>query len=258
MTTLIRAEKICFSYEGTKILDEVDFDLNAGEMVGIIGPNGAGKSTLIRVLAGILHQNRGDIHYSSEAGKKIHGTELSRSISYIPQRQEIYWPLLVERTVALGRFPHLMSDQDLNEEDKRVVESAMEATGIVHLRDRPVNTLSGGERTLVLTARALAVEPKIILADEPVQGLDPNHELQVMEILHARVKSGCGAAVVLHHLNLAIRFCDRLFLLDRGKIRASGKPSDVLSSENLKQSYGIQAHRIEVGNDFFLLPWQRI
>lgn len=249
---LIEARKIQVSFNGAKILQDVDLELWKGEVLGLIGPNGAGKSTLLKVLIGELFPESGNVRILD--GKT---DPIAKKVAYLPQGQVIYWPLSVKRLVSLGRIPHLMPWESLGPEDEKAIMQAMEDTDVIHLKDRFVNHLAGGERNLVLLARALATRPSVLLADEPVQGLDPAHGLQVMEFLSRFSDSERGAIVVLHDLTLAARFCHRIVLLHQGKVLASGKPAEVLSPENLKKSYHIEA-KYGTGSEFYIVPWRKI
>lgn len=249
---LIEARKISVSFDNTPILRDVDLELQKGEILGLIGPNGAGKSTLLKVLIGEIVPKLGSVTILD--GKKRH---IARKVAYLPQGQVIHWPLSVKRLVSLGRIPHLMPWESLGPEDEKAIAQAMEDTDIAHLKERFVDHLAGGERSLVLLARALATQPKVLLADEPVQGLDPAHGLQVMGLLSRFVNHERGAVVVLHDLTLAARFCHRLILIHQGKVLDSGRPEEVLSPEHLKTSYHIEA---KYGNEggFYVVPWRKI
>ena len=249
---LIDAQKIRVNFDGLGILQDVDLELRKGEVLGLIGPNGAGKSTLLKALIGEIKPEAGSIKVLD--GKREH---LAKRLAYLPQGQVIHWPLSVKRLVSLGRIPHLMPWELLGPEDEKAIVQAMKDTDVAHLADRFVDHLAGGERNLVLLARALATQPSILLADEPVQGLDPAHGLQVMELLSRFVNHERGAIVVLHDLTLAARFCHRLVLLHQGKVLASGKPEEVLSPENLKKSYHIEA-KYGTENDFYIVPWRKV
>ena len=249
---LISAEKIRVSFDGTPILQDVNLELQEGEVLGLIGPNGAGKSTLLKVLIGEIKPEAGIVTILD--GKK---EALAKKVAYLPQGQVIHWPLSVKRLVSLGRIPHLMPWESLGPEDESAIARAMEDADVMHLADRFVDHLAGGERNLVLLARALATQPAILLADEPVQGLDPAHGLQVMELLSRFATAERGVIVVLHDLTLAARFCHRLILLHQGKVLASGRPEDVLVPENLKASYHIEA-KYGVGDDFYIVPWKKV
>jgi len=249
---LIEAQKIHVSFDGLKILQDVDLELRRGEVLGLIGPNGAGKSTLLKVLIGEIKPESGDV--SLLDGKTDH---IAKKVAYLPQGQVIHWPLSVKRLVSLGRIPHLMPWEQLGPDDEKAIAQAMTDTDVTHLKDRFVDHLAGGERNLVLLARALATQPSVLLADEPVQGLDPAHGLQVMELLSRFANSERGVIVVLHDLTLAARFCHRLVLLHQGKVLASGKPEEVLASENLRKSYHIEA-KYGTGDAFYIVPWKTV
>jgi len=238
--------------DGTLALEDLDLEIPAGSFFGLLGPNGAGKSTLLRTLIGEITPRSGSV-------KVLDGTKEHRAkkVGYLPQGQVVHWPLSVKRLVSLGRIPHLMPWEQLGPEDERAIAQAMEDTDIAHLRDRYVDHLAGGERNLVLLARALATQPTVLLADEPVQGLDPAHGLQVMELLSRFAVAERGVVVVLHDLTLAARFCQRIVLIHQGKVLASGKPAEVLSPENLKKSYHIEA-KYGPGENFYLVPWKTV
>lgn len=255
--SLISAEGLKASLDGMPVLEDASFSLAQGEIVGLVGPNGAGKTTILKLLTGALKPERGDIEILGRPVGKFPSQALARQLGYLPQDAEIHWPMAVERVVALGRVPHLMPWEDLKSSDERIIEDAMRATDTLHLRERRVDHLAGGEKALVMIARLLAGEPKILLADEPVQGLDPSHALQVMALLRGVVKGGRGVLVVLHDLALASRFCDRILLLHQGKILASGKPEEVFSPERLKESYHVEA-KYGNGDGFYVVPWKRI
>jgi iron complex transport system ATP-binding protein len=249
---LIEAQKIRVSFDGLPVLQDVDLELRKGEVLGLIGPNGAGKSTLLKAIIGEIKPESGSVKILD--GKKDH---IEKKVAYLPQGQVIHWPLSVKRLVSLGRIPHLMPWEQLGPEDEKAIARAMEDTDVAHLKDRFVDHLAGGERNLVLLARALATQPSVLLADEPVQGLDPAHGLQVMDFLSRFANSERGVIVVLHDLTLAARFCHRLVLIHQGKVLASGKPEEVLSPENLKRSYHIEA-KYGAGDEFYIVPWKKV
>ncbi|MFZ5801500.1 MAG: ABC transporter ATP-binding protein [Candidatus Omnitrophota bacterium] len=249
---LLEAKKISIKLEGRPVLHEVDLALRDRELVGLAGPNGAGKSTLLRILAGSLKADSGSVLFRGSTKRAE-----AREIAYLPQQREIHWPILVRRLVALGRIPHLMPWRAPGERDEKAISQAMRETDTLGLADRRIDHLAGGEKGLVFLARALATEPSILLADEPVQGLDPAHGIQVMELLKQFSERSGGAIVVMHDLTLAARFCHRLVLLHEGKVLASGQPAEVLSPKNLRQSYHIEA-RYGDSDAFYVVPWERI
>jgi iron complex transport system ATP-binding protein len=163
-------------------------------------------------------------------------------MGYLVQGAMAYWPFSVEKVIELGRIPYQKWWQQASGEDQQKVEAAMTKTETLAFRNRIVTTLSGGEQTLVMLARIFATEPELIFADEPVAALDPYHQLHVMEILRNHAAENRAAIVVLHDLSLAARFCDRLYLLNHGKLDCSGSVSDVLTRENIARVYGVDSH----------------
>jgi len=251
----IEAEDVFVRLGSVDALQGVDFTADAGEIVGLIGPNGSGKTTLLRALANLRDPDRGRVRYAGRSAAEAGAAELSRQIAYLAQGGEVHWPMRVEALVALGRLPHRRSFQKGGEADRLAVERAMAAADVAPLRERTMSQISGGERMRVLLARALAVEAPMLLADEPVAALDPLHQLQVMDLLRQKAASGGGVVVVLHDLALAARFCDRLVLLDRGRVLASGTPRAVLTDANIAAAFGVDVVRGEHDGAGFVLPW---
>ncbi len=253
----ISAEGITVTTEAATLLDDVNGVADPGQLLGVVGPNGAGKSTLLRLLAGLRDCTRGRVRYDGHTRNDLKARTLSRQVAYLAQRGPVAWPLTVERLVALGRLPHLQRWSSYDAHGVAAIDTALSDTDTLHLRHRIVDTLSGGELARALLARALAVGGAALLADEPVAELDPYHQLQVMEILRARARVGQTVIVVLHEITLAARFCDRLLLLDRGRVAAAGTPAEVLTDENLHATYRVRALRGERDGDGYLLPWTR-
>ena len=239
--SLLNASGIDYSIDRIAILNAVDFRLEAGELVGLIGPNGAGKSSLLRLLAGVEVPDRGDISLDGEALSRISPQQRARSLGYLVQGAQAYWPFSVEKVVGLGRIPYQKWWRQSNAEDESKITRAMQMTETLAYRNRIVTTLSGGEQTLVMLARIFATENRVILADEPVAALDPYHQLHVMEILRQHASEQRAAVVVLHDLSLAARYCDRLYLLSHGKLDSSGSVAEVLTRENIARVYGVDS-----------------
>ena len=254
---LLEATQVSLQRNGRKLLDEVSLHLQAGELLGLIGPNGAGKSTLLQILAGLLPASQGQVYLGGEKLESIPAAQRSCQLAWLEQNGQINWPLTVERLVALGRLPHLSGWQKPAGKDTAAIEHALQATDIEKLRERDASTLSGGERTRVLLARALAAEPEILLADEPVAALDPGHQLQTMELLREFAQGSRGCIVVLHELSLAARYCDRLYLLDKGQVVEHGAVAQVLSAKNLGTVYGVEC-AIGCGEVPWIVPIRRV
>lgn len=239
------AENIQLKKNQQTILQDVQFQLNQGEFIGLIGPNGAGKSSLLKILAGLDKHFSGQVSLVSEqkiALDKMHRLERAKTIAFLPQQEVPAWPLSVEHLVGLGRLPWNNSMTQQSPVDQDAITFAIEQTDLQHLRRRNVMELSGGELQRALLARVFAGGQLIILVDEPISALDPYHQLHVMELLAEKASQKGMVCAALHDLNLAATFCNRLVLLDQGKIIASGQPAEVLTNENLRRVYGIDAY----------------
>ena len=253
MSTLA-AKAVGVTLAGRPILERVDLTVASGEVVGLLGPNGAGKSTLLRVLASVLVPQSGEIRLDGEPVATFPRTELARRIAYLPQAASCHWPMAVEQVVALGRLPHRRPWAPMSRHDRDCVARAMRTTDVEQFRGRSVGALSTGERARVLVARAVAGEPHVLLADEPVAGLDPAHQLEVMAMLERMAAEGAAVIAVLHDLTLAARYCSRLALLGAGRMVASGDAASVLSTEHLHETFGIRAFRGESADGPFVIP----
>ena len=255
---ILQATAINLQLNGNPVLRDVDFYLHPGELVGLIGPNGAGKTSLLRILANLQKPDSGQLTLNHTALQKYPLKQLARKLGYLAQGAPSHWPLKVRRLIELGRLPHLSPWGTLSERDNAVVERAMIQAEVVHLSERIVTTLSGGERLRVLIARMFATEPQIILADEPIAALDPYHQLHIMELLKEHSGRGGSAVVVMHDLNMAARFCSRLVMIQTGKIVSDGAPEAVLNSKLLAEVYGIKATIINEQSDILVIPRQRL
>jgi len=249
---MVRLENVAVRLGATEVVAGVSADL-AGGVIGLIGPNGAGKSTLVRAMAGLVPA-QGAILIDGARVSALSPSERARRIAYLPQGQTVHWPLTVERLVALGRLPHLAPFARPGEADARAIEQALARTELRELRDRPIDQLSGGERARALLARALAVEAPLLLADEPLAALDPAHQIEVMALLREEAARGATVIAVLHDLTLAARWCDRLLLIDRGRLVADGAPRSVLTPERIGSVYGVSAFIGEAAGEPLIVP----
>jgi len=252
---MLQAHCLSVSLGGRRIVREVECSVGTGEVVGLIGPNGSGKSTLLRALAGLLPAESGQVLLNGRELRRWRIRDAARTLAYLPQGAECHWPLTAERVVALGRLPF---GDGHTEAGQAHVARALEAVDALYLRERVIAELSGGERARVLLARALAGDPALLLVDEPADGLDPYHQIQLMELLAARAREGRGILVVLHDLGMAARFCDRLLLLKEGALLADGSPTAVLTDSLLADAHGITAFRSCHQGQPVVAPWERI
>ena len=240
-----------------RVLSAIDLDLAAGALVGVIGPNGAGKSTLARAVLGLLPAATGSVAIDDLDIARLAPAQVAQRIAYLPQGQQLHWPLSVERLVGLGRLPHLAPFSRIGPADQAAIEAAIEQTGIAPLRHRIATELSGGERARVMLARALATQAPALIVDEPLASLDPGHQIEVMTLLAARARAGALVVVVLHDLAAAARYCDRLVLLHEGRVVGDGAPGAVLTDAALATVYGIAAWRGEADGAPLLVPLHR-
>ena len=240
--TTIEVNQLALGYNGRTIVDDLSLNASAGEILGLIGPNGAGKTTVLRAQAGLLTPWQGAVLVDEQDVQGLDASARAQTIGLVPQGESMVWPLSVEETVSLGRAPHRGWFMPLSGGDRAAVERALTHTGLGDLRQRSIKKLSGGERQRVMIARALAQEPKVLLLDEPTANLDVNHQLRVLELVRelANERQLIGV-MAIHDLALAARYCDRLLLLHQGKAYAAGRPDEVLTVENLRSVFGVEA-----------------
>jgi len=254
----LSVDQIIVRAQERTLLDRVSLTVATGELVGLIGPNGAGKSTLLRAIVGGQPIAHGSVKLDGCAIETLDAQARARALAYLPQDRHVEWPLPVEEIVMLGRYPHRPAFAPPDALSTDVVARALACVDAQSLVTRDATVLSGGERTRVLLARALAVEAPMLLVDEPVTGLDPFHQLHVMEILLQTARSGTGVLAVLHDLTLTMRFMDRVVLLDAGRVVADGAPADVLTAQNLRDVYRVTALEGGAESGRFLVPWSRL
>ncbi|HRK61071.1 MAG TPA: ABC transporter ATP-binding protein [Candidatus Omnitrophota bacterium] len=208
-------EKLNCGFREKQVLKNISGKFEAGKITAILGPNGCGKSTWIRALLGLV---------KLQSGKVI---GLPEKKGYLPQKKEIYWPLTCEAIVELGSRASGLG------------ASSLDRLGIGHLKDKRIDEVSGGERTLVLLARALRDRPDLIIADEPVAELDPKHQMRVMQALKEEAARGAAVIVTMHDIQLTAQFADFVFLMRDGNVVFQGAPDAVLNPGNLKTVFGV-------------------
>ncbi|WP_424930977.1 ABC transporter ATP-binding protein [Amaricoccus macauensis] len=250
MTALLSLSGLGVTRKKRQILDGVSMEVKPGELVGLLGPNGAGKTTLIRTALGLGAPARGSVRLGGDPASALAPEERARRAAYIPQDRTIAWPVTVETLVGLGRMPHSAS----RTENRAAIDTAIAEMGLDAMRLRPATELSGGERARVLIARALAQSAPLLLADEPLAGLDPAHALSLMNTFRRLARGGRGLLVSLHDLGIAARWCDRIILLSGGHVIADGPPADVLDAALLERVYGIRAHVSQGSDGLMIMP----
>ncbi|MFN3522475.1 MAG: ABC transporter ATP-binding protein [Phenylobacterium sp.] len=221
------------------VLRGVTASFRAGEVTAILGPNGAGKSTLLSCLAGLRRPGRGRVRLDGQDILRLSPRSRAQRIGFIPQTPEIAWAVEARILVGLGRTPFIGA-RGLSAQDAAAIDRAMASAQVEALADRDVTTLSGGERARVLIARALAGDPAWLLADEPLAGLDPGHQLDAADLFRRLAhQEGRGVIVTLHDLPLAARMADRVLLLVDGEVLAAGSPQAALTPQSLARAYGV-------------------
>ena len=233
---------ITFYYESVKALDDITFEANEGEILGVIGPNGSGKTTLLRCINLVLKPKVGTVFIDGKNILKLDRKDIAKNIGVVPQNPTIHFPFTVFEIVLMGRTPHLGRLDRETSKDIEIAKNAMKITNTHHLANRSIDEVSGGEKQRAIIARALTQEPKILLLDEPTLHLDINHQLEVLELIKKLArKNNLIVVLVSHDLNLASRYCDRLLLLKSGKIYSMGEPQEVLTPRSIKEVYNIDA-----------------
>ena len=238
---IINIEKLNYSYGKKEVLKELSLNIDENKLTGIIGPNGCGKSTLAK---NIIRYINGKFEYFKIMDidiRQLSHKKIAQLISYIPQKSTIISNISVFDYVLLGRFPLLKNSWDnYSEKDYEIVENNISLLNIEELRDRNVETLSGGELQKALLARALAQEAKILLLDEPTSALDLNNAVEFMKILkNISMKKEISVIIIIHDLNLASLFCDSLIILKDGRFIEKGSPKEVINEENIKSVYNL-------------------
>ena len=238
---IINIEKLNYSYGKKEVLKELSLNIDENKLTGIIGPNGCGKSTLAKNIIKYINGKFESFKIMDTDIRELSHKKIAQLISYIPQKSTIISNISVFDYVLLGRFPLLKNSWDnYSEKDYEIVENNISLLNIEELRDRNVETLSGGELQKALLARALAQEAKILLLDEPTSALDLNNAVEFMKILkNISIKKEISVIIIIHDLNLASLFCDSLIILKDGKFIEKGSPKEVINEKNIKSIYNL-------------------
>lgn len=237
----IVAEGLVIARGGRAIVRNVSLRARSGELVALIGANGAGKSTLLTSLAGLLAPEIGTIHMDGRAISAYSRVEIARRRAYLPQNPRCEWPISVERLIALGLTPTLPAFGGLPPAFEARITEMLTQWDLLPQRDQAATTLSGGELARAMLARALVGDPDILIADEPISGLDPKHALDTLARLRALARSGKLVIVSIHDLTLAARYATRLVVIDRGRIVTDGRPSEILTADLLRNVFEVEA-----------------
>ncbi len=229
-------------YDTHPVLDDTEFTVERGDLVAMLGANGAGKSTLLRCISRTLKPTAGHILLDDRELSRLDSKEAARLMAVVPQETASDFDFTVEDIVMMGRFPYLKRFQKEDREDRQIVRRSMEMTGVAHLAERSIATLSGGEKQRVVIARAVCQQPEILLLDEPTANLDIGYQSMLLE-LAGRMNREKGVTVIaaIHDINLAVHHFDRFLLLSGGRVLAAGRAEEVITTENIRKSYGVAA-----------------
>ena len=253
---VMKTENLHVSIKQKPILHRIQFHVKQGEIIGLIGPNGSGKSTLLKAIATIHPITNGTICIFGQDLQSYRQRELAKLLSYVPQDTFIDFDFKAKEVVYMGRHAHRSRFETRMEEDFFAVKNAMMQTNTWHLAESSILRLSGGQRQLVLLAKALAQDTPLIILDEPISALDIYFQLQVLSLLKRLSEKGKTIMMVLHDLNLAARYCTKLLLLKKGKVTLFGTPEEVLQEDILQQTYGVltKVRKDHVTNSMTVTP----
>lgn len=240
-------------------LQNLNFSIEKGNLIGLLGPNGAGKSTVLKLLAGLFSPVSGEVLFERQALEGIRYRERAKKIAYVPQSMHFTFPLSAWEIVEMGRHPYLGRFESLGKKDREICERALDLCDALDFKDRSYEELSGGEKQRVLLASALAQTPQVLLLDEPTLSLDLSHQILLFEIIQKlHREESLTVIVATHELNLAGRFLDRLILMKSGKIVAEGEPKKVLTPRNIKSTLNVEVDRLNHKSGFpFFVPQRR-
>ncbi len=238
----LQIEKMSAGYNTEDVLKNITIDVKEGDFLGIIGPNGCGKSTLIRAVTRVVGLRRGDVTLDGCTIKDMSRKDIAKKAAVVPQNTFIGFPFTAWEVVLMGRNPYMGRFESLKKRDLEKANRAVEMTDIGHLKERKVNTLSGGELQRVIIARAMAQDTGMLLLDEATSHLDIGHKIETMDMIKKMNKEKDLTVLSVHHnLDMAARYCDKLVLIDGGRVRTMGSPEDVLTPGHLRAVYGIEA-----------------
>ncbi|GKZ03034.1 ABC transporter ATP-binding protein [Paraclostridium bifermentans] len=244
---MISCKNLKVGYEEKVIIENLSLSINKGEVVSIIGPNGCGKSTLLKTLSRIIKPMSGGIYIQNESIKNLKSKHISQKVCLLSQHNDAPGDLTVEELVYFGRIPHKKWYESKTKSDEEIVNWAIENTGLKRYKNTPINSLSGGERQRAYIAQALCQKPNILLLDEPTTYLDISYQLEVMELVREiNEKFNITIVMVLHELNQASKYSDRLVIMKDGEIVSDGCPKEVINKETIKQVYKIEC---DIDND---------
>ena len=248
MSKILEINHAEFSYNGIEnIFRDVNLSLENGDVLCILGPNGTGKSTLIKCMNGLLKLNGGNIIINDQDIHSMNKNDLAKMIGYIPQSHNSTFAFSVFDVVLMGRAPHLNLTSVPGEKDCKIAEKALKSLGISHLTDKTYTEISGGERQMVLIARVLAQQPKILLLDEPTSHLDFGNQIRTLNVINKLAENGLSVIMTSHFPDHAFLSSNKVAIMNGGTIMEIGTPESVITEENMRRAYNIDVKILEVG-----------
>ncbi|MBA1340951.1 MAG: Cobalamin import ATP-binding protein BtuD [ANME-2 cluster archaeon] len=251
---MLEIRDLSAGYGHRHVLEQISLKASEGEVVGIIGPNGSGKTTLLKTITKVLEPISGTVLIDGMDVNEMHSTQIARKVAVVSQVISINFEFTVEDIVLMGRTPYIKGSETV--EDINIVKDAMEKTNTLFLKDRLITHLSGGELQRVIIARAFAQNPKILLLDEPTSHLDITNQIDILNLVKNASRKGMVVVAVIHDLNLAAYYCDKICLLQDGKLISAGTPEQVLTSSNIERAFNIAVEVIpnEITNSLYVIP----
>ncbi len=242
MIDLLRVDRACFSYQGRKVLDEINLSFDKGGVVSLLGPNGSGKTTLLKVMLGLLQPKTGSVLFEGQSLETMPRREFARRVAYVPQVHRESFAYTVEDVVLMGRMPYLSFFSTYSSSDREIAAAAMQRLDILHLKERPYTEISGGERQLALIGRALTQGADVFIMDEPVNGLDYGNQMRLLNGIKGLAREGLTFVMTTHFPDHALMTADRVILMKDGAIMADGLPDETITKEAVFELYRIEVN----------------
>lgn len=251
---MLQVNDLCFSYGAGNVLERVSFHVRKGELCGLFGPNGCGKTTLFKCCLRFLAFHKGEVFLNRRDVKSLRVKEMAMHVAYVPQNHLPPFPYLVKEIVLMGRTPYMNGVFGVGPRNKQKAFDALHRLEIGHLADHPYDQLSSGQRQLVMIARAIAQETRIVFLDEPTSALDFSNQVRIWRVMRAMAQSGSTILACTHDPNHVSWFCDRMVVIQNGRIAAQGAPMEVMNHRLLDTIYGGSCNVGRTGDIKLVLP----